>query len=211
MARIRFGWHSLRYAMARFQKKLRLSAIYGSDIHETSVVENGSQIVDVRMGRHSFCGYDCVILNAEIGGFCSIADHVYIGGSAHPMEFVSTSPVFLRHKDSVKAKFSRHEYFNMPQTTIGHDVWIGYGARLRAGIAVGHGAVIGMGSVVTRDVAPYSVVGGNPARKIKDRFSEAVAQGLIMSEWWNYNDAELKEAAQIFTDPEAFLKAKGLL
>ena len=94
------------------------------------------------MARHSFCGFDCVILNSEIGAFCSISDNVYIGGSQHPMHFVSTSPVFLKHRDSVKTKFAKHDYTNMPHTIIGNDVWIGHGAKIRAGVKIGHGAVV---------------------------------------------------------------------
>lgn len=199
------------YVLARLQKKLRLNAIKNSTIHPTSAVEAGSQIVGAEINRHSFCGYDCVILNAEIGMFCSIADRVYIGGSQHPMHYVSTSPVFLSHKDSVKAKFSRHVYQCMPKTTIGNDVWIGFDAKIRAGLTIGHGAVVGMGSVVTRDVAPYSVVAGNPAKEIRKRFSEEVCNGLLQSEWWSLSDEELKNSARLFTDPEGFLKEKGLL
>tara|TARA_R110002072_G_scaffold19469_6_gene72273 strand:- start:425 stop:736 length:312 start_codon:yes stop_codon:yes gene_type:complete len=102
---------NIQYVIARIFKKLRPSAIRESDIHPTSVVESGGQIVSTRMDRHSFCGYDCVLLNAEVGPFCSIADQVYVGGSAHPLHFVSTSPVFLGHRDSVKI-FSRHEFWN---------------------------------------------------------------------------------------------------
>ncbi len=211
MARIGLGLGSMGYFAARLQKKLKLSAVHGSEIHPTSAVEGGSQVIGTRMGRHSFCGYDCVILNSDVGSFCSIADNVYIGGSTHPMEFVSTSPVFLSHRDSVKTKFSHHHYYNMPRTTIGNDVWIGYGARLRAGITVGHGAVVGMGAVVTRDVPPYCVVGGSPAVRIKERFPEPIVRGLLKSEWWNYSDEELREAAALFKDPQAFLKLKGLL
>jgi hypothetical protein len=68
-----------------------------------------------------------------------------------------------------------------------------------------------MGSVVTRDVSPYSVVAGNPATKIKERFPERIAQGLLKSAWWTYGDEELKEAAVLFNDPEAFLEQKGLI
>jgi len=196
------------YAMARLQKKLCLSAIKRSTIHRTSVAEAGCQIVDSEMGRHSFCGYSCIILNSEIGAFCSIADQVYIGGSHHPMHFVSTSPVFLSHRDSVKAKFSRHEYEQMLRTVIGNDVWIGYGAKIRAGVTIGHGAVVGMGSVVTRDVPPYTIVAGNPAREIRKRFAPKVCMGLLKTEWWALSDEKLKEAAQLFQDPEEFLRGR---
>lgn len=209
--RTNFRFGALRYILARIQKKLSLSAVRESNVDPTSAIEGGSQVVNSIMGRHSFCGYDCVILNADVGSFCSIADCVYIGGSAHPMEFVSTSPVFLSHRDSVKTKFSRHEYHNMPRTTIGHDVWIGHGVHIRAGVTVGHGAVIGMGAVVTRDVVPYTLVGGNPAQTIRPRFETQTAQALLASQWWLMNDDELHAVAVDFTDPEAFLRKRGLI
>lgn len=201
----------LFYALGRLQKKLRLSAIKSSTIHPTSAVESGCQIFSAAIDRHSFCGYDCIILNCSIGAFCSISDNVYIGGAHHPMHFVSTSPVFLSHRDSVKAKFSRHEYNHMPQTMIGNDVWIGYGVRIRAGVKVGDGAVIGMGSVVTKDVAPYAIVAGNPAREIKKRFRSEVCDALLRSAWWNYSDEKLKASANLFTEPERFLKENEYL
>lgn len=196
---------SLIYALARIQKKMRGSAIRNSFIDKTSAIESGSQVVNSSFDRHSYCGYDCVILNCSLGGFCSISDQVYIGGSAHPMHFVSTSPVFLSHKDSVKTKFSRHEFSSMPRTTIGNDVWIGHGAKVRAGVTVGHGAVVGMGAIVTRDVRPYAIVAGNPAREIGRRFDDETIDALLKSEWWNFEDSKLRAAANDFTDPAVFL------
>jgi acetyltransferase-like isoleucine patch superfamily enzyme len=201
----------INYIIARLLKKAKLNAIKNSKIHHTSAVESGSQIVGSTIDRHSFCGYDCTILNCSIGAFCSIADNVYIGGSHHPMHFVSTSPVFLSHRDSVKTKFSHHHYQKLASTTIGNDVWIGYGARIRAGVKIGDGAVVGMASVVTKDVAPYAVVAGNPAREIRKRFSAEVCEGLQKSEWWNLKDEELRKMANFFTEPEIFLRARGLL
>lgn len=194
-----------RYALARMQTRLRLSAIRASVIHPTSTIEPGSQVVDTTIDRHSFCGYNCALLRARIGAFCSIADAVYIGGSAHPIEFVSTSPVFLSHKDSVKAKFSRHDYYNFPETIIGNDVWIGHGAKVRAGVRIGHGAVIGMGAIVTRDVRDYAIVAGNPAREVRRRFDDETVGRLLASRWWEYDDDRLKAAAVNFNDPAKFL------
>ena len=202
---------SISYLIARLQRKLRLVAKNNCDIHNTSKVEAGSQVIDSTIGRHSFCGYDCIVVNAEIGSFCSIANGVVIGGSAHPKEFVSTSPVFLSHRDSVTAKFSRHEYYHLPRTTIGHDVWIGFGAYIRSGTTIGTGAIVGMGAVVTRDVAPYDIVAGNPAKVISHRFEEKIANGLLKSEWWNLDDTELTRDAAYFTNPENYLKHKGLI
>ncbi len=193
------------YILGRLQKKSKFNAILESSIDGTAKIESGSQIVNVKMGKHSFCGYDCVILNCDIGSYCSIADSVYIGGSQHPMHFVSTSPVFLSHRDSVKEKFARFEYSMMPRTTVGHDVWIGHGAKVKAGVTVGHGAVIGMGSVVTKDVSPYAIVAGNPAAELRKRFSPNIISGLLRSKWWEASDDDLREMARFFDDPEKFL------
>jgi len=201
----------LTYGIARLQKKLRLSAIRSSQIDKTAVIEAGSQIVAVQMGRHSFCGYDCTILNAEIGGFCSIADSVYIGGSNHPMHFVSTSPVFLSHRDSVRTKFAHHHYSHMPRTTLGHDVWVGHGAKIKAGVSIGIGAVVGMGAVVTRDVKPYEIVAGNPARLIGSRFEREIVEALLKSAWWSLGDEDMRNIAVYFNDPKAYLRNAGLL
>jgi chloramphenicol O-acetyltransferase type B len=202
---------SLSYIVSRLLKKLRLPAIVGSDIHPTAAVESGSHIVESTLERHTFCGYDCSIINAQVGPFCSIASRVTIGGAAHPMEYVSTSPVFLSHRDSVKTKFARHHYSNIPRTIVGADVWIGSGAFLRSGVTIGVGAVIGMGAVVARNVAPYTVVAGNPARVVSERFPPEIVSALLKSEWWNFSDEELKRHAVDFTDPCIFLNKRGLL
>lgn len=201
----------LSYALARAQKRLRLSAVRNTVLGLDAKIEAGSQVIDTKIGRHSFCGYDCTVLNAEIGSFCSIAQEVTIGGAAHPIQFVSTSPVFLSHRDSVKAKFSRHVYEHLPRTVIGHDVWIGYRATIRSGVTIGTGSVVGMGAVVTKDVAPYSIVGGNPAKVLRSRFEADVVEALLKSAWWDWDDERLTRAATLFTDPRNFLRSEDLL
>lgn len=196
----------LFYIYARLLKKGRGVAIKGSDIHKTSKVESGSTIIDTVFEKHSFCGYDCLFNNCEVGSFTSIANKVTVGGSAHPMHFVSMSPVFLSHKDSVRTKFSMHDFHDIPRTKIGNDVWIGEGVFVKAGVEIGHGSVVGMGSVVTKDVAPYSIVAGNPAQFIRRRFSEDQIADLLDIEWWAFSDNELRHSADLFKDPELFIE-----
>lgn len=202
---------NISYFISRTLKKLRGRSVQSSQIDQLSRVESGTQVVDSKMDAYSYCGYDCTILNAEIGKFCSISDHVYIGGAGHPMHFVSTSPIFLSHRDALRRKFAKHTFSHMPRTVVGHDVWIGHGAKVRAGVHVGHGAVIGMGAVVSRDVAPYDVVAGNPARVVNHRFQPEIVAALLKSEWWNMEGAELREWAKLFDNPVLFLKKRGLI
>ena len=196
----------LKYIYAKVLKKLRCSAIRSSQIHATSKIESGSNVVNTTMGRYSFCGYDCDFNNVEIGSFVSIANGVVIGGEAHPIDWVSTSPVFYKGRDSVRAKFSTYEREISKKTIIGHDVWIGQNTLIKQGVVIGTGAVIGMGSVVTKDVPPYSVFAGNPAKLIKMRFEDRLIERLLESEWWNSEKGELTLYVKHILNPIEFLK-----
>ncbi|MGZ9897682.1 CatB-related O-acetyltransferase [Shewanella gaetbuli] len=197
--------YSVRYLIAKALKKTRGSAVTNSNIHTTSKVESGSQITNVSMGRHSFCGYNCEITNAEIGAFCSIANGVIIGGGMHPVDWVSTSPVFYEGRDSVRKKFSEHARKQPENVVVGHDVWIGQNALIKQGVNIGTGSVIGMGSVVTKDVPAYSIVAGNPARLIRMRFSEDIIESLIESKWWLFSDSKLATLGHTVTSPVDFI------
>jgi acetyltransferase-like isoleucine patch superfamily enzyme len=191
---------------AKFLKKIRGAAVVNSQIHKTSKVESGSSIVNVIMGKYSFCGYNCDIFNCQIGSFCSIANGVTIGGAFHPMDWVSTSPVFYKGRDSVKQKFAEHVRSVDKNVIIEHDVWIGGGVFIKQGVQIGIGAVVGMGSVVVKDVMPYSIVAGNPAKEIRKRFDSKIIECLLDSRWWEFDDEQLRYYAQYFTDPVKFLK-----
>lgn len=199
MRRIIFLW-------SKVLKKIKGSAIRFSTIDSTSKIEAGSNITNTIMERHSFCGYNCEITNAEIGSFCSIANGVIIGGGMHPIEWVSTSPVFYQGRDSVKKKYSTHKRKDVLTTKIGHDVWIGQNVLIKQGVKIGTGAVVGMGSVVTNDISPYCIVGGVPAKEIKKRFSKDLIKDLLNSKWWELNDEKLTILAIYFKSPETFIK-----
>jgi len=196
----------LIYYWSKILKKLRGSAIKNSDIHKTSKIESGSQVVNSSFGRHSFCGYNCQIVDCEVGSFTSISNNVVIGGGMHPMSWVGMSPVFYEGKDSVKAKFSTHKRDPVKRTIIGNDVWIGESVLIKQGVTVGNGAVIGMGSVVTKDIYPYSIVAGNPAKMIRKRFSADIINSLMEIQWWNFSDDDLLELSLYFTDPQKFIE-----
>ena len=188
-------------------KKLRFRAVQSGSVHPTSKIESGTLFYHSAMERHSFCGYDCDIQHADIGGFTSIANRVVIGGGRHPMEWVGMSPVFYAGRDSVKAKFSEHVREPVRRVVIGHDVWVGHSAILLPGVHVGNGAVVGAGAVVTKSVPPYAIVAGNPARVLRHRFDEETVRRLEAIRWWAWSEDELRLLGNLTNDVPAFLDA----
>jgi len=147
-------------------------------------------------------------LGCRIGRYCSFGEQVQIGRHPHPMHWVSTSPFFYGSYQSILdmglpsgvelnpsndfKKTTRHVVAKL--TTIGNDVWIGHGAFILPGVTIGDGAVIAAMSVVTKDVPPYSVVAGSPARVKKFRFPEEQVKELLESKWWDFAPWNLKGA-----------------
>ena len=197
-----------------FKKKFSNSVIHRgvyldklSELLDHSVLFKDVTFINSRLGAYSYIQSGSVVCNAEIGKFCSIASGVSIGLGNHPMHMVSTSPVFYDNLQPLPKFLINSRIFTetLPRTTIGSDVWIGYGVIIKAGVSIGVGAVIGAGSVVTKDIAPYAIAAGNPCKQIKMRFKEDVVKGLLNSKWWEFEDEKLKALTTYFLDPELFL------
>lgn len=193
-----------------FSKALKIilhpAALHACNVDKTSKVCSKSELTNCEIDKYTYIGYGCFMVNTKIGRFCSIADRVSIGGAMHPMQYVSTSPVFHAGDNALGINFSHHMIPDTSISIIENDVWIGQGAFIKAGVTIGTGAVIGMGAVVTRNVGPYEVWAGNPARLIRKRFDDLCIQQLLESKWWDLRDDELKEYAESFNEPSAFLE-----
>lgn len=152
----------------------------------------------VAIGAFSYVCAGSVIANATIGRYCSISEGVRIGMTRHPADWLTTSPAgyvrdFMNFERHLAASFEGWErglavqdYDIRPQTVIGNDVWIGTQVYIKDGVTIGDGAIIGAHSVVTHDVAPFSIVAGNPARPIRQRFDDAMVERLAALRWWDY-------------------------
>lgn len=162
-------------------------------------VELPDPATPLHMGAHSYLRSNSRILNvASIGRYCSIGRDVTLGEPPrnHPVDWVSSSLAVS------------HQYETpLTLTEIGNDVWIGHGAVVMAGVKVGHGAIIARNAVVTKDVEPYQIVGGNPARAIRYRFGEATRAALLASQWWDLDHKTLRQLP--FDDIDAFLGRVG--
>lgn len=195
----------IKYLFSKFIKKIYIPAIKKSKIDRTSKVCAGSHIINVNIGKFSYIGNYCTVLTTDIGSFCSIADNCIIGGSSHPIKWVSSSPVFHQGKNTLKKNFAHHNFNTNKKTIIGNDVWLGNNCLIKSGISIGNGAIIGMGSVVTKNVGDYEIWAGNPARLIKKRFDDETISALLESQWWGYNSEKIESLSDVFNDVEKFL------
>ena len=180
-------------------------ALRSCNIHKTSKVCSKSELSNVILGRYSYIGNACFMVNVEIGNFCSIADKCSIGGAMHPMERVSSSPVFHEGKNVMGKHFATFPVNKTPLTIIQNDVWIGMGCYIKAGVTIHNGAVVGMGSVVTHDIPAYEIWAGNPAKKIKNRFDEQTNKDLLQTAWWDWSDEKIAESSHLFENPRKFV------
>lgn len=169
-----------------------------------------TKFIDSTLGDYSYIVNDGDVINSRIGKFCSIAAMVRINPGNHPMWRATQSHFTYRASAYFPGESDEESFFAWRRSfpvEIGHDVWIGHGAIVLAGRKIGNGSVIAAGSVVTRDVAPYEIVGGVPAKPIKRRFPDEVAERLQRLRWWDWSHEALHDALGDFRalTAEAFL------
>ncbi len=188
--------------------------IIQSDLKRSVNVAHDASIIHCEIDKYTSIGRYSKLQDCMIGKFCSVSWDVTIGAKSHPLDAISTHsfPYNKLYDFASQAK-------GLPpqMTIIGNDVWIGCGAIVKSGITIGNGAIIGAGAVVTKDVEPYAIVVGSPAKKIKARFSDAVIQQLEEMKWWDMDESWIKENIQLFQQPltdqtmESLRKAKETL
>ncbi len=173
-----------------------------------------THIAECTLGDYSYTADNVIALYTEIGKFCSIASHVRINPSNHPMERVSQHHFTYRR---VQYGFDTVDdagifaWRRAHHCVIGHDVWIGHGATIMPGVTIGTGAVIGSGAVVTKDIAPYQIAVGVPAKPIRTRFSEDVIAQLLQIAWWDWDHETIKTRFHDFLDMDTFIDKYGSL
>lgn len=170
-----------------------------------SLVESriAEQLGILTLGKHSYGNPsirhsrgDCQ--SVTIGNYCSIAlgVEIFIGGN-HPVEWVSTFPFRIRF--GLEGAYEDGSPGSNGDVSIGHDVWIGVRATILSGVTINHGAVIAAGSVVTKDVPAFTIVGGNPATEIRRRFTDSQIEALLDIEWWNWSTEAVIESVSLLS------------
>jgi chloramphenicol O-acetyltransferase type B len=166
------------------------NTIIHSNVHilENCILNNSE------IHSYSYLGKNCLIQNATIGKFCSIANDVSIGLGNHPSDYFSTSPLLYRRQNTFKINLIEKDlqFEEYLPVSIGNDVWIGSRSIILDGIIIGNGCIVAANSVVTKDVEPYSIIGGVPAKLIKYRFSEKKIDELNNFKWWELDLIKIK-------------------
>lgn len=175
-----------------------------SKISRKAKVYGHVQVTHSTMGDYSYVGRNSRIIHADIGKFCSIAGETKIGMGTHTLDKISTSPIFTEAKNGTKHSWVKESAVNpYKRVKVGNDVWIGVRTMVMGGVSIGDGAVIGAGSIVTKDVPPYAVVAGVPAKVIRYRFPQEQIDALLAHPWWILPEAKLKGHIELFQCSES--------
>ncbi|WP_286239889.1 CatB-related O-acetyltransferase [Neptuniibacter halophilus] len=210
--------------LTRLLKRVFYQVKYGARIERGAVVSCSG------LGKHCYIGENTVVFKSHlddlsyvaqssfisrsiIGKYCSIGDNVRIGLGVHPTsKFVSTHPSFYSPRAHVsftdELLFEEHIFINAGKdicVEIGSDVWIGSSSIIMDGVKIGHGAIVGAGAVVTKNVEPYSIVGGVPAKVIKYRFSPDIIDSLLSISWWDEDVNWVIDNSDKFSDISSFI------
>ncbi|MFY0596271.1 MAG: chloramphenicol acetyltransferase [Cognatishimia sp.] len=174
-------------------------------------IGKGSRIAFSSFDDYSYCDRFADIANATIGKFSNIASYVRIGATDHPMDTASLHHFLYRSGDYWDDTPHDPAFFERRKSRrafIGHDTWIGHNAMVKPEVTIGHGAIVAAGSIVTKDVAPYTIVVGAPAKAMRLRQPPQVAERMIALAWWDWDHARIHAALEDFRTlkAEAFLE-----
>jgi phosphonate metabolism protein (transferase hexapeptide repeat family) len=185
--------------------------LYDCHIGAWTELGSGTFMVETTFGDYSYAAGDVDMIYTEVGKFCSIASHVRVNPGNHPIERVTQHHMTYRRRQygfgDDDADF--FAWRRAHKCTIGHDVWLGHGVLVMAGITIGTGAVVGAGAVVTKDLAPYSINVGVPAKPVRQRFSDEVIEKLLKIAWWNWDRVTLAARFNDLLDMPTFLEKYG--
>lgn len=171
-----------------------------SVVSEYSKVNSFCRLLKAELDSYTYVGSFSILNNVRCGKYCSISRNNQIGLGSHPSKFLSSSPLFYRRFNGTGQSWVKSDKWDdsAKKTVIGNDVWIGINVIIPGGVTIGNGAIIAANSVVVKDVEPYTIVGGVPAKVIKNRFSEEIVASLERLKWWDLPPRTLKSHLELF-------------
>jgi virginiamycin A acetyltransferase len=180
---------------------------HNSEIDQRARLQHTHHIFNSSIGKFSYVAKNSEIRNTNIGMFCSIGSNFISGNGLHPLNGISTSPMFYSNglqNGTTLSEINKIEEF-IP-VSIGNDVFIGDNVTILSGITIGHGAVIGAGAVVSKDIPPYAIAVGCPIKIIKYRFTTNQIEALLRIQWWNFKEDQLQEIEKLFFCVDEFIE-----
>lgn len=183
--------------------------VYGSVLGENVRVQTRCHLNQVRLGRCSYIARETHLDDVAFGSFVSVGPRCLFGLGEHPAHLGTTSPMFYSSRRQCGHTFAPAAVFaERKPIRVGHDVWIGAQVFVRDGVTIGDGAIVAAGAVVTKDVAPYAIVGGVAAGLIRPRFAPDIVAQLLAVQWWHWDEPRLRAAQPWLTQPDirAFLR-----
>ncbi|OIQ23505.1 CatB-related O-acetyltransferase [uncultured Lacinutrix sp.] len=186
-----------------FYKNISFLAYWSNDstFSKHSEIRRFAKLKSCKIGKYSRVNPNSKFSNVTVGNFTAIGRDTTIGLGKHPLNYVSTQNIFYK-KNNMNNQWVKNIDFPAERTYIGNDVWIGVEAMILDGVVIGDGAVIGARSVVTKDIPPYAIAVGSPAKVIKYRLEKEVIERLLEIKWWDFTDEKISEKVEFFREKE---------
>ncbi|BAZ45771.1 hexapeptide repeat-containing protein acetyltransferase [Chondrocystis sp. NIES-4102] len=195
-----YNWCRTKLKYSKIDQKYTAIISKDSFLAKNTKIERHSLVVESQLGSYSYIAEKTTVYTTTIGKFCSIGANCTIGLASHPTrDFVSSHPIFFSTRKQIGFTFADRDYIQeMQPCKIGNDVWIGNNVLVLGGVNIGNGAIIAAGAVVNKDVPPYAIYGGVPAKLIRYKFDPETIEFLQEFKWWDKEEEWLRKNFKYF-------------